>query len=160
MNALEYEKLKKDHADVLLSLWSDEDVIRYTNIKEPCSIEEIEDRISRLAVFDVFAVKYNGDIAGVIGCPAVDSNAHKFGFFYQFKKQYWNKGIATDSVCWLLKYMKEKYVDAILYADVVADNTASEKILKLFGFELVSVLENEFERDGVKMNINNYILKI
>ncbi|MEA4972397.1 MAG: GNAT family N-acetyltransferase [Candidatus Metalachnospira sp.] len=160
MSGLEYEKLKKEHTDSLLSLWGDKDVIRYTNIKEPCSFEDTEDRISRLAVFDVFVVKFNGDIAGVIGCPAVDRNAHKFGVFYQFKKQYWNKGIATESVEWLLGYMKVKYVDAVLYADVVTDNSASEKILKNFGFSLISTAENEFERDGVKMNVNNYILKI
>lgn len=158
MSVLEFIHLGKVHAESLMTLWGDIDVIKYTNIKEPCTLGEIAERISRLSAYDVFAVKYNGEIVGAIGCPEVDRDTHKFGMFYQFKKQYWNMGIATNSVDWLLKYMKDKYSYVVLYADVVTDNKASEKILKHFGFEFISSENNAFECDGVKMNINQYKL--
>ena len=54
--------------------------------------------------------------------------------------------------------MKQKYKIATLYADVVVDNVASEKILKKFGFEQIS--EELIERDGIKLKVHNYKLLV
>ena len=54
--------------------------------------------------------------------------------------------------------MKNKYSNLILYADVVSNNIASDKILKSLGFKWLSDDENGFEGDGCKMNIKNYKL--
>lgn len=61
---------------------------------------------------------------------------------------------------WLIQYIEEKYKEVTLYADVVVDNVASEKILRLLGFELTSIEKNSFERDGKMMDIHNYIKKL
>jgi len=52
--------------------------------------------------------------------------------------------------------MKQKYKNATLFADVVVDNIASEKILQKFGFEKFS--EELIERDGIKLKVHNYKL--
>lgn len=157
MNELKYQRLNESHANDLLSIWSDEDVIRFTNIKEPCTLQEINERIQILKSFDVFVVSNREGVIGIIGCPCIDKTKSQYGVFYQFRKSSWGKGYATMATEWLLNLMREKYADSTFYADVVVDNAASEKILKRFGFNCISE-EEGFERNGVKMKIHNYRL--
>lgn len=157
MNQLKYQPLNESHANDLLSIWSDEDVIRFTNIKEPCTLQEINARIQLLKLFDVFVVSNTEGVIGIIGCPCIDRSKSQYGVFYQFRKSSWGQGYATIATEWLLSFMKEKYVDVTFFADVVTDNVASEKILKHFGFDCISE-EDGFERNGITMKIHNYKL--
>lgn len=154
MSKLIYQALDGTQAESLLPIWSDEEVIRYTNIKSPCSLDEVMDRISRLKKFDVFTVLRDGEVIGIIGCPCVDQESGQYGLFYQFRKSAWGQGNATEAVKWLLEFMQQKHPRATLLADVAVDNIASEKILKKYGFELIS--EETFERDETKMKVHNY----
>lgn len=156
MKKLTYEPLNDSHANSLRSIWSDEDVIQYTSIKSPCTMDEISDRISALKAFDVFIVRENDIVIGIIGCPCIDQEKKQYGLFYQFCKSSWGQGYATESATWLLKYMRDKYPGITLFADVVVENIPSVKILKRFGFQLIS--EEEFNRCGVKLKVHNYRL--
>lgn len=155
MSDLTYQPLSDFHLDRLLPIWSDEDVIKFTNIQSPCTLEDVRSRINRLKDFDVFVVIQNKNVIGIIGCPCIDKEKSQYGIFYQFGKSAWGKGIATASTEWLLQIMEHKYPNATLFADVVVDNVASEKILNRFGFKLVS--EESFEKNGIKMKVHNYI---
>lgn len=157
MNKLKYEALNESHANDLLSIWSDEDVIRFTNIKEPCTLQEITQRIQILKSFDVFVVSNTDAVIGIIGCPCIDRVKAQYGVFYQFRKSSWGQGYATMATDWLLSFMKKKYADVTFFADVVTDNVASEKILKHFEFNRISE-EDGFERNGIKLKIHNYRL--
>ena len=157
MKELKYETLKESHANDLSSIWADEDVIQYTNIKKPCTLIEIIERIKVLKDFDVFVVSNENGLIGIIGCPCVDKEKSQYGVFYQFCKSSWGKGYATQATEWLLNFMREKYDKITFFADVVVNNVASEKILRHFGFEFISE-EDGFERNGMKMKIHNYRL--
>lgn len=157
MNNLKYEPLNDVFVEDLLKIWGDTEVIKYTNIKAPCSLSEIKDRVERLKEFDVFVVSNKGDVVGIIGCPCIDKDKLQFGLFYQFCKSSWGKGYGTKTTEWLLEYMKEKYGETTIFADVVVDNIASEKILKKFGFKFISeeILDNS---KGDKVKVHNYRL--
>ena len=157
MSELKYKPLDDTFVEDLLHIWSDEEVIKYTNIKIPCTLEEIRDRVKVLKDFDVFVVSNKDGVIGIIGCPCIDREKLQFGLFYQFCKLSWGKGYATKATEWLLEFMREKYNQITLFADVVEDNVASEKILKHFGFKFISE-EDGFEYNGVKMKIHNYRL--
>ncbi len=157
MEELTYTQLDDSHANDLLPIWSDVDVIRFTNIKEPYILEEVKDKIKDLKGFDVFVVSNANGLIGIVGCPCIDKAKSQYGLFYQFRKSSWGQGYATTSIKWLLHFMREKYSDITFFADVVVDNIASEKILKRFGFRLIS--ENAgFERNGIKMKVHSYRL--
>lgn len=158
MNEFIWEPISLHHAEELVDLWSDRDVIRYTAIPEPCSLEKIRSRIRVLSAFDVFALRMEGEVIGVVGCIRMNESKDQYGLFYQIKKSYWGKGLATCAVEQILKRMKEKSPSAVFYADVVVDNIASEKILKHFHFHCISVEKNGFVRDGVKRTVRNYKL--
>lgn len=151
---LTYQKLMDSHAESLLPMWSDENVIQFTNIQSPCTLKEVHERINILKGFDVFVVYQKKTVIGLIGCPCIDHEKAHFGLFYHFQKSAWGKGNATLATEWLLKFMGQRYLNATLFADVVVDNIASEKIIKKFGFKLIS--EEHFERNGVKMKLHNY----
>jgi len=155
---LKYIELTEQNAEELLGLWDDPDVIRYTNIKEPCDLTTIKMRIKRLAAFDTFSVCFGDTLIGVIGCPCIDAEKAIYGLFYQLKKDYWGKGIASAAAEWMIDYMKEKYAHPTFYADVVVSNIASERILVHRGFSCISQQVASFERDRTKMDVHNYRL--
>ena len=158
MSKLKYQPIEDIFADDLLNIWSDEDVIKYTNIKIPCTLEKVRERIEVLKDFDVFVVSNKDGVIGIIGCPCIDKEKLQFGLFYKFCKSSWGKGYATKATEWLLNFMREKYNEITLFADVVDANIASEKILQHFEFDLIS--EDTIERNGVKMKIHNYRLLV
>ncbi|MGL5616513.1 MAG: GNAT family N-acetyltransferase [Sarcina sp.] len=158
MGELKYSYLNEKFAKDLLNIWSDEDVIKYTNIKKPCTLVEIKNRINALKDFDdIFMVSNKDGVIGIIGCPCIDKEKLHFGLFYQFCKSSWGKGYGTESIKWLLEFMREKYDKITIVADVVQNNVASEKILRYFGFKFISE-KDCFESDGVKVKIRNYRL--
>lgn len=52
--------------------------------------------------------------------------------------------------------MKKKYKNATLFADVIVDKVASEKVLQKFWLEQFS--EKLIERDGKQPKVHNYKL--
>ena len=160
MRDLVWERLDERHIEELKWIWSDVEVIRYLNIKAPCEEEEIRRRVLLLKEHPVFAVRLAGKTVGVIGCPCIDENKGEFGLFYHFCRLFWGQGLATQSVGWLLALMKERRKHCVLYADVVAENTASERILLNYDFQLIDQEPDAFERDGRKMTIKNYKLDL
>lgn len=133
---LKLEPLKLTHSEDLIPVWTDEDVIRYTNIQQSCTITEIEEKISLLRESEVFVVYHEGSLAGIIGCPSIDGK-QQFGIFYHLCKKCWGKGIGFAAAERLLKYMDQKYGKTTILADVVSENMASIKILRRCGFELI-----------------------
>jgi ribosomal-protein-alanine N-acetyltransferase len=156
MSKLQYKNLDIGHADSLLNIWADSEVVKYTNMKLPCTLEDVKNRIEKFKPLDVFVVIQNGELIGIIGCPPVNKEILQYGLFYQFCKSSWGQGNATIATKWLLDYMKQKYKNAILFADVAVDNVASEKILQKFGFEQFS--EELIECDGIMRKVHNYRL--
>ena len=75
MKELNNEPLREVHAKGLLPIWPDQGVIRYTNIKAPCTLEEIKDRVQLLQQVGVFVVSHNHEVIGVIGCPCMDEKS-------------------------------------------------------------------------------------
>lgn len=134
MVQLHYEPLSEQYLDDLQLLWSDRAVLRYTGMPEPYTLEQTKQKLYWLQQSDVLVILKDHVFAGIVGCPCIDARTVQFGLFYQLKQSFWGQGYATASVSWMLDYMNRKYRHPILYADVISENTASEKILKHFHF--------------------------
>lgn len=133
------------------ALWNDNDVIRYTAVRENLSLCDTEKKLMNWIGEAIFVVLKVDEFIGVVGCPSVDKKNHEYGFFYQFKRSEWGKGYASEAAAWVLAYMKRNYILCTLYADVVTDNIASQKILKHLGFTVI---------DESKENIKGNILTV
>ncbi|MFV0516593.1 MAG: GNAT family N-acetyltransferase [Aminipila sp.] len=156
MDELKYQVLDYCHQEGLLGIWTDPDVIRYTNMRIPCTVADVKQRIAIFKDLDVFAVIKQERLIGIIGCPPINKATLQFGLFYQFSKSSWGKGNASIATKWLIDYMKQKYKDVILFADVVVENVASEKVLQKLGFHQIS--EETIQRDGKILKVHNYKL--
>ena len=141
MEKLTLEPLTAAHGAELLALWQDEAVVRYTNMALPCTPEEAERRADTLARFDTFVLRLEGELVGIAGCPAVDRAARRFGVFYQLRPAFWGRGLGTQAVGQLL-------------AEVMKENTASEKILQHFQFTPWG--EEPLERNGKHYTVRRY----
>ncbi len=160
MAKLKYKQLQEKHANYLLPLWTNENVIRYTNIAKPCTIDEIKEKVNILSEHDVFIIiGEDNDVVGLVGCPCINKENKEYGIFYHIIEKYWNKGIATCAASWVIEYMREKHSNLTLYADVCEENIASDKILKKLGFFLIDSNENSLCKK-IDMKVKNYKLQL
>lgn len=165
-NNLSFEPISISYLNGLYKIWSDEKVIKYTNIEKPCSLDECRMRLeiiienqNALNKMSVFVVIKDGLVCGTAGCPVINKDTNEFGFFYQINSSFWNNGIGYDSAEWVINFMKECYGSFILHADVVENNIASVKILDKLGFHKTGTNINAFKRDDISYNVLDYILK-
>lgn len=149
MENLEYRPVELDHSSELYSLWSDEDVIRYTNLSGPLTLEETRKRMIQLKSPEVFLLFQENAFVGIAGCLPIDAEKKTFGLFYQIGKRFWGQGRGTLAVAWILNFMKRRYETFTIFADVIEANTASWKILENSGFALVSKKEDVHKGEPV-----------
>lgn len=87
-----------------------------------------------------FAIVYNGEIAGSIGCVPQEDVARKtveIGYF--IGAPYQGKGIATEAIHQLLDFIQTRMDVVRVFARVFEGNTASMHALRKNGFNLESV---------------------
>ena len=155
---LVYRLVNVTFSDDFYSLWNDNEVIKYTAVRENLSFEDTEKKLMDWIGETVFVVLKNNEFIGVIGCPSVNKENRGYGFFYQFKRSEWGKGYASEAANWVLVYMKRYYAPCTLYADVVTNNIASDKILKHLKFNFIAESEENIKENI--MTIKHYKLNI
>lgn len=155
------------YIDILQSLWQDEEVIKYTNIKNKLTKEQCKERITRFSKINdsiefpvIFYILYKDKICGLIGCPVINCEKKEFGIFYQIIKKYWNMGIGFEATEAIIGYMKNKYSGGTIYSDVVEANIASKIILEKVGFSFMKEDDAGFERDGNIYKVLNYTMRL
>lgn len=156
--------LSAEHLPELKDLWRDPDVIRYTNIPDLCSQAEATLRLERLLDCQaglpgttIFTVLGDGHFCGIAGCPPVDAAQGAFGLFYQLLSGVWRQGIGLSAARMALDELYRLVPSAVVYADVVAENTASIRILEQLGFVHTAVHPGSFQRNGQALDIWDYV---
>lgn len=130
------EPLSAAYLNQVERLWSDPAVIRYTSIRTPCTREAAAERLSNLSGRPtVFAVLHAGKFCGVAGCLPAEEET--FGLFYQLLPSYWGQGVGRAAAEMVLEALRRLSPSATVCADVVAENTASIRILEGLGFRRV-----------------------
>lgn len=153
--------------NIILRPWQPEDAQALANVANNRNIwNNVRDRLpSPYTVTDAlqwishskkdtihtnFAIVYNDEVAGSIGCIRKEDVYRKnieIGYF--IGEQFWGKGIATKAVGLLLEYII-KHTDAIrIYAEVFEYNKASMKVLQKNGF----YLEGIRRKGAIKNNV-------
>lgn len=88
-------------------------------------------------VQSIFAIFYQGDLAGSIGLhPQDDIYKHTAEIGYFIAEKYWNNGIATKSVAMITKFGFESLHLNRIFAGIFETNNASMRILEKNGFVL------------------------
>lgn len=82
-----------------------------------------------------FAIRYKGDLCGVIGViPQPDIYRKTAEIGYWLGEAYWGKGIASEALGLMISYAFKDLKLVRLHTGVFAHNKASMKVLKKCGF--------------------------
>lgn len=146
--------LEYDDIEGMFKLDSDPEVHRFLGNKPIKTMEEAKkgieyvrsqyekNRIGRWAVID----KATGDFIGWSGLK-YEEHVRDFPYYdigYRFRREYWGKGIATESALASLKYGFEKLELEEIGGAADVNHAASLKILERIGLKYV----DEFTYDG------------
>lgn len=145
MNKIETARLRlrpfaEGDLEALVALNSDREVMKHITGGEPMPPEQSEARLKfylshwQQHGFGLFAVEYKGkdEFAGFCGIQYLD-NTTEVEIGYRLAKDYWGKGIATESAKACLKFgFGDVKLDRIV-AVVRPDNLASQHVLEKIG---------------------------
>lgn len=163
---LELVPLTEDYAADMFELWSDNEVVRYTNVKKMNYLDEVKQRIRKMTSEhgdgtypNHFIILSGTEAIGVIGFPIISFDHFRCGFYYQLKRKYWGKGYAYEAAKGLLGFIFETFGSGTVYAVSVLLNKASTAILEKLGFIKEYEQKSEFFLEGSGYPVGHYILK-
>jgi len=152
--AVELTSLYPDDAEPLSLIANNPNVARFLrdSFPQPYTVEHAEAFIKLMNegnVQSVFAVRYQGEIAGVAGVHLLNDVQRKtceMGFW--IGESFWGKGIASE-VCRQLIHFAFTYYDIVrIQAEVASPNKASARVLRKNGFRKEACLRKAFHKDG------------
>ena len=145
MNNISLRQWKDEDAEALAAIADNKNV--WNNLRDqlphPYTIDDARDWITHCKnqkPLVNFAIIYNGEVAGSIGCvPKADVYCRNVEIGYFIGEKFWGKGIATEAVRILIEYILNHFEAVRIYAEVFAHNKASMKVLQKNGFYLESI---------------------
>jgi len=145
MNNISLRPWKPEDAQALAAIANNRNI--WNNLRDqlphPYTVKDAQDWIAhcktQIPVLN-FAVIYNSQVAGSIGCvPKADVYCKNMEIGYFIGEHFWGKGIATEAVRILLEYIQKNFSVVRVYAEVFAHNKSSMKVLQSNGFYLESI---------------------
>ena len=85
----------------------------------------------------ILGIYYDGDFCGLSEYYGYRAHIHKISVGYRLLEDYWGRGIATESLGLMLKYLNDRTDVGIVTASTLPENKASANVLKKNGFDLV-----------------------
>lgn len=159
---LELRPLELSHAEQLLPIWSDEEVVKTTYIYGINTVEDCENRIARVINnamsrdnnLGPYAIFYGDNLIGIVG--ATRDSAYEYGLAYHLGKEYWGQGFATEAAKAVVDEAF-RVMDIIrVSADALTTNPASSRVLEKVGMKYEGCQRMKFHRNGVHGDFNIY----
>ena len=153
--------LEASHAAFLHELWSDPQVVQFTNWEPTATPEEASERIARLQARyaedsrrdgPYVAVDAEGRCAGFIGIDWVD---REHEVWYLVPRSLWGRGYGSALLSAMLDRATLRSFERVV-ATSVATNAASWRLLEQQGFRRVATLVQGFRRHGVVADLHRY----
>lgn len=130
----------------------------------PYTVKDGEEFISAMLSADEnetfsFAVTADDRVIGSIGVFR-QGNIHRqtAELGYYIAEEYWGKGIMTEAVKQICKYVFEKSDIIRIYAEPFAYNTASCRVLEKAGFQQEGTLRDNAVKNGKVVDMKMYAL--
>lgn len=106
-----------------------------------------------------FAITVDGKVIGSIGVFRQE-NIHRqtAELGYYIAEEYWGKGIMTEAVKQICRYVFEKSDIVRIYAEPFAYNSVSCRVLEKAGFQYEGTLRNNAVKNGKIIDMKMYAL--
>lgn len=158
---LELRPLDLSHADMLLPIWIDEEVVKTTYIQGIHNEKDCQVRIERmvnggLARKDIgpYVIFENQKLIGIVG--AARESLFEYGLYYHLGKEYWGQGYATEAAKAVVNAAFKIPEIVRVSADVLTTNPASSRVLEKIGMKFEGCLRMKFFRNGIFGDFNKY----
>lgn len=162
VSAIELHALRESDTRDLFELWSDAEVVRFTNWSLLQREEEAAERFQRIQkryagaedrVGPFTLRRQEDDFVGLIGIDYVEEE-HEL--WYLLRRSQWGRGYGTAAVTQLLQRITGHPRIRTLVATAVVQNTASWRLLERTGFSRTHTLPLAFQRDGISSDLFKY----
>lgn len=163
---------------VVLRLWKESDAIELAKIANNKNISDclrdampypytLADAKNWLLMADkenlnyphLFAIIYNNKLVGSIGF-FVKEDVYRLNteIGYFLSEDFWGKGLVSEAVSLVCKYIFSQYPVIRIYAEIFETNLASRKVLENNNFIHEATLKNHVIKNGVILNTTVYSL--
>ncbi len=136
-------KIEEVHLQEVFMIYDNENVFNYCGIIPKHNIQTVSKMIghfdrdyykkSRIK-WGIFQRNQNNKLVGIIECMDINQKVNMVSIGYFLAENYWGKGIATDSVRMLIKFLFEEVNVNRIQAEVMPANEVSKKVLLKNGF--------------------------
>ena len=91
----------------------------------------------------ILGIYREGAFCGLAEFYGYKDHIHKISVGYRLAEEYWGRGIATETLRMMLKYLLEETDIDIITASTMVENQASAQVLRKNGFLLVAAAASE-----------------
>ncbi|NLO85945.1 MAG: GNAT family N-acetyltransferase [Clostridiales bacterium] len=158
---MELIPLERSHASALLPIWSDEEVVKTTYIRDIRTEKDCQDRIERMVNVGLtrkdigpYAIFHKQNLVGIVG--AARDASFEYGLYYHLGQKYWGQGYATEAAKAVLDAAFKVPEIMRVSADALTTNPASVGVLEKIGMKYEGCLRTKFYRDGVYGDLQVY----
>lgn len=136
--------------DAMFAVYGDLETVRYVGDSEPITLEdclrwvEVTDRNFEKRGYGMVALcdRVSGEIVGFAGIVHPDQQPEP-EVKYAFHRSQWGKGLATEAVAGIVRWVRDSFAVGEIIATVFPANHASQKVLSKAGFQHAEDQTNE-----------------
>lgn len=155
--------LQPEHAEGLLPIWSDTDVIRFTYMR---LVKELTPCVQNvIAMMDVsnkrddagpYVIFLGNTIIGMAGAVRMSRESSEHELYYHLGRSWWGSGYATEAASAVVDLVFSMPLVHRICAEVVAENIASIRVLEKSGMKREGRLRGKFFKDGIYRDLYVY----
>lgn len=137
------KKIEASDADGVFNLYSNDEVFRYCGIIPKHNYETVRKMIGHFErdynkrqniKLGIFSKEDSGKFTGIIEMMNFKNKVNMVTVGYFLAEEYWGRGFATEALKKLKDHLFEVAVINRIQAEIMPENTASEKVLLKSGF--------------------------
>lgn len=149
-------------ATTLFDIWSDDEVAQFMNIEKFSTILQAEEMIQAIeneptaCRYTIFTTEDSLHAIGSLGINDINKTNQTIEIGYELAKSHWRQGFMFEILTTFLTTVKPYLPYKMITAKVLPENTASTKLLKKLGFELITTGQELDLHSGKICEISNY----
>lgn len=158
---------KISDADALLPIFSNADVVKYTNFRQFNDIDALHTFLERFLninkgeplQYGPYSICLADQLIGLCGLQQKEAALGTAELWYILGKDHWGKGLAGQAVELLMKESNSNKKLRYIYAEAVCVNQPSWRILEKIGFVQTGELKDGFQKADIVEDLRSYSYK-
>ncbi|WP_102692578.1 GNAT family N-acetyltransferase [Rummeliibacillus pycnus] len=137
-------KIEEEHLQEVFTIYNNKNVFDFCGIIPKHNIQTVRKMIGhferdyhkkRKIKWGIFKKNTNNHLVGIIECMDFNQKVNMVTIGYYLAEEYWGKGIASESVRTIVRFLFEKANINRIQAEVMPANEISKKVLQKNGFK-------------------------